>query len=153
MSIFESRAAGDGPMRVRATILVATFVLAAAGCGSSDEEAAAPAETVTVEKTETEKAPAPKPKPKAKKPPAEPESEGGGGGGVAVPNVVGKNHQLAQDTMQAAGFYALDEEDATGQGRLLLYDRNWVTVSQDPPAGTVASPDTTITLSAKKDGE
>jgi hypothetical protein len=29
-----------------------------------------------------------------------------------------------EDRMQAAGLYNLDEEDATGQGRLLLWDRN-----------------------------
>jgi len=67
--------------------------------------------------------------------------------------VVGKDHQLAQDTLQAAGLYLLQEEDATGQGRLLLLDRNWVVVSQDPPAGTTVSEDATITLSAKMDDE
>jgi hypothetical protein len=73
--------------------------------------------------------------------------------GIVVPNVVGVDHQLAQDTMQSAGLYLLDEEDCTGQGRLLLWDRNWVVVSQDPPAGSSVSDDTTITLCAKKDGE
>jgi hypothetical protein len=52
--------------------------------------------------------------------------------------------------MHAAGLYALEKEDATGQGRLLLYDRNWTTVRQDPPAGAKVSPDTTITLYAKR---
>jgi len=70
-----------------------------------------------------------------------------------VPNVVGLNHQLAQDTMQAAGFYFLTEEDATGQGRLLINDRNWVVVTQDPAPGTHAPPDTKITLRSKKIGE
>ncbi|MET9269366.1 PASTA domain-containing protein [Kribbella sp. NPDC003557] len=70
-----------------------------------------------------------------------------------VPNVVGLNHQLAQDTMQAAGFYYLAEEDATGQGRALLNDRNWVVVTQSPTAGTSAPPDTKITLRSKKIGE
>jgi len=55
--------------------------------------------------------------------------------------------------MQAAGLYNLAEEDATGQGRLLLYDRNWTVVQQDPPAGTHVNDDTTITLRSKKDGE
>ena len=44
---------------------------------------------------------------------------------AVVPDVVGMNHQLAQDTLQASGFYLLHEEDATGQGRMLIYDRNW----------------------------
>lgn len=76
-----------------------------------------------------------------------------GGGGITVPDVVGKDHQLAQDEMQAAGLYALDEKDCTGQGRLLLYDRNWTVVEQSPPAGTHVSEDQTITLCSKKDGE
>ena len=70
-----------------------------------------------------------------------------------VPNVVGVNHQLAQDTMQAAGFYFLTEEDATGQGRLLVNDRNWVVVSQVPTAGTTAPLETKILLRSKKIGE
>jgi hypothetical protein len=75
------------------------------------------------------------------------------GGDIVVPNVVGVDHQLAQDTMQAAGLYLLDEKDCTGQGRMLLWDRNWVVVSQDPPAGSNVNEDTTITLCSKKDGE
>jgi hypothetical protein len=74
-------------------------------------------------------------------------------GRIRVPSVVGKDHQLAQDTMQAAGLYNLSEEDATGQGRMLLFDRNWTVVSQSPKAGSRVSEDATITLRSKKDGE
>jgi hypothetical protein len=70
-----------------------------------------------------------------------------------VPNVVGVNHQLAQDTMQAAGFYYLTEEDATGKDRLLIVDRDWVVVSQSPAGGTQALLDTKILLRSKKIGE
>jgi hypothetical protein len=55
--------------------------------------------------------------------------------------------------MQAAGLYNLDEEDATGAGRMLLWDRNWVVVKQSPPAGTRVSADQRILLSSKKYGE
>jgi hypothetical protein len=55
--------------------------------------------------------------------------------------------------MQSAGLYLLAEEDATGAGRMLLWDRNWIVVSQDPPAGTPVSENTTITLRSKKRGE
>ena len=72
---------------------------------------------------------------------------------VVVPNVVGMNHQAAQNRMQAAGLYMLDEEDATGLGRLLLYDRNWVVVGQSPAPGRRVSENRTITLRAKKIGE
>jgi hypothetical protein len=72
---------------------------------------------------------------------------------IRVPNVVGVNHQTAQDTMQAAGLFMLQEEDATGASRMLLYDRNWVVVRQSPRAGTKVSADTTVTLFSKKIGE
>jgi hypothetical protein len=49
--------------------------------------------------------------------------------------------------------YNLDEEDATGQGRLLIIDRNWTVVRQDPPAGSKVSEDEKITLFSKKDDE
>lgn len=70
-----------------------------------------------------------------------------------VPDVEGKDHQLAQDTMQAAGFYNLSEEDASGEDRPLIYDRNWTVVAQSPKAGARASLDRAIVLKAKKDGE
>lgn len=70
-----------------------------------------------------------------------------------VPDVVGMNHQVAQDTMQAAGFYNLTEEDATGQDRMLIMDSNWVVVSQSPKGGAKAAEDTTIVLRSKKIGD
>jgi hypothetical protein len=69
---------------------------------------------------------------------------------ATVPNVVGMNHQAAQDLLQAAGFYILLEQDADGQGRPLVLDRNWEVVSQSVPAGTSAPLDTPITLTSKK---
>ncbi|CAL9655397.1 hypothetical protein SUDANB95_06739 [Actinosynnema sp. ALI-1.44] len=70
-----------------------------------------------------------------------------------VPDVVGMVHQTAQDTMQAAGLYRLREEDATGQGRVLVVDRNWTTTAQSVPAGSVVDCATEVLLSAKKTGE
>ncbi|OUC91074.1 hypothetical protein CA984_35120 [Streptosporangium minutum] len=67
--------------------------------------------------------------------------------------MVGMNLQEGQDTMQAAGFYALDDQDSTGQGRLQIYDRNWVITKQDPAAGRKVATDTPVTLYAKKYGE
>ena len=55
--------------------------------------------------------------------------------------------------MQAAGLYNLAEEDATGQGRMLLVDRNWTVVHQTPAAGACVAEDQVITLASKKDGE
>ncbi|WP_191299022.1 serine/threonine kinase [Lentzea cavernae] len=67
-----------------------------------------------------------------------------------VPNVVGLIHQTAQDTMQKAGLFFLTEEDASGQGRLLINDRNWKTTKQSAAAGTVVDCNTKILLSAEK---
>lgn len=81
------------------------------------------------------------------------DDDGGGeasGGKITVPNEVGKNHQAAQDDMQAHGLYNLSEKDATGQGRMLILDRNWKVVSQSPAPGTKVADDATITLRSKK---
>jgi beta-lactam-binding protein with PASTA domain len=121
------------------------LLLALQGCGGGGDESATV--TQTVEKT-TEESP-----PEETGSGSDTGSGGGGGGSITVPDLVGKDHQQAQDTLQADGLYNLDEEDATGQGRLLLYDRNWTVVRTDPPAGTEVSPDDTITLYSKKDGE
>jgi beta-lactam-binding protein with PASTA domain len=71
----------------------------------------------------------------------------------AVPNVVCKDLQSAQDTLQAAGFFNLGSEDATGQGRQQLVDRNWVVVGQSVAPGDRPDRGTHITLSAVKFGE
>jgi hypothetical protein len=75
------------------------------------------------------------------------------GGEIVVPEVVGLDHQAAQDAMQGEGLWILDEKDCSGQGRMLLWDRNWEVVRTDPPAGTRVTEDTTITLCSVKDGE
>lgn len=137
-------------------ILISGVVVAAllfVGCGSSSETAQPAAQTVvTVIKETTVEKPAPAVKPKPEKPMPVASSKPAANL-VKVPNVIGENHQYAQDTMQAAGLYMLDERDATGQDRMLVWDRNWVVVEQDPPAGTMVDENTTITLSSKKEGE
>jgi PASTA domain len=134
-------------------VAAAAVALTAIGCGSSEtvtvteESATPPPETVT-QRVE------PRPRKKKSNPasPTQPEETGGGGAAV-VPDLVGVDHQLAQDTLQAAGFYLIDETDCSGDDRLLLWDRNWVVVEQDPPGGTSASTDDTITLCSVKDDE
>jgi beta-lactam-binding protein with PASTA domain len=137
-------------LKIAAGVLIATALVVAAGCGGNESPAAA-TETVTVvqgqesggsdDVTETVTVT------------EEDAGRSDGGGDIAVPDVVGMDHQLAQDTMQAAGLYNLSEEDATGQGRLLLWDRNWTVVGQSPSAGAMVTEDQTIILSSKKDGE
>jgi hypothetical protein len=67
-----------------------------------------------------------------------------------VPNVVGMNHQAAQDLLQARGFHKLRERDCTGRGRLLLFDRNWRVVRQSPRAGRRVRTSRAITLCSVK---
>ncbi len=71
----------------------------------------------------------------------------------AVPNVVGIDLQLAQDTLQAAGFYALKSHDAKGLNRNQVLDRNWTVVDQSPKAGMVVPLNQVIDLGAVKDEE
>ncbi|WP_223188182.1 PASTA domain-containing protein [Streptomyces sp. TRM68416] len=71
---------------------------------------------------------------------------------ATLPNLVGMDLQAAQDEAQAAGFYALDDQDASGQGRLQVLDRNWTVCSQDPEPGNHPT-DTLVTLYAVKDTE
>ena len=130
--------------------MIATAAFALAGCGGTASDSAPAPQTVTV----IEEASPQQPETVTvveKTAPAEPElEEPADSGSIEVPDVVGSDHQLAQDTLQAAGLYSLDEEDATGQERLLLWDRNWIVVSQHPPAGTMVTADETILLSSKK---
>lgn len=53
---------------------------------------------------------------------------------VTVPDVVGMNLQSAQE--RALGLRT-SSSDATGQGRMQLWDRNWEVVGQSPAAGTL----------------
>jgi hypothetical protein len=69
---------------------------------------------------------------------------------IVVPNVVGKDLQFAQDTMQAAGLYHLTSHDSTGQGRSQVLDRNWQVTDQTPPAGSTVAGDQLIDLGARK---
>ncbi|KLI97197.1 hypothetical protein WQ59_25245 [Streptomyces sp. KE1] len=69
-----------------------------------------------------------------------------------LPGMVGENLQFAQDSAQAAGFFLLDDQDASGLGRLQVMDRNWTVCSQEPGPGTYPV-DTKVTIYAVKVGE
>ncbi|MGM1061694.1 PASTA domain-containing protein [Saccharothrix sp. Mg75] len=137
-------------MKIRLVALAALAALAAAaltGCSapSPAAQSAAPApapasETAPVQATTTP-------------PAATTAAQAPAAKTCTVPQVVGMVHQTAQDTMQAAGLFMLREEDATGQGRVLVVDRNWTTTAQSVPAGQEVDCSTEILLSAKKTGE
>ncbi|MFI9006437.1 hypothetical protein ACIGNX_04265 [Actinosynnema sp. NPDC053489] len=130
-------------MRTRLAVLLGA-VAALTACSTPSPAGQAGSTTAPITSREATTAPVPttgtRPSPKATKT-------------CTVPAVVGMVHQTAQDTMQAAGLYRLREEDATGRGRLLVIDRNWITTAQSVAAGEVVDCDTEILLSAKKTDE
>lgn len=71
---------------------------------------------------------------------------------ATLPDLTALDHQEAQDTAQAIGFYNLTEKDATGDGRLIVWDRNWVVCEQDPMPGLYDT-DREVTLYSVKVGE
>jgi hypothetical protein len=135
--------------RVRICCVAGAMTVASAGCGTAQEESSPDVQRVQDAERKAPDAQATA----AAASDQVPEDTADGSGCITVPDVVGKDHQLAQDTMQAAGLYMLQEQDASGQGRMLLVDRNWTTVRQRPSAGECVSEDTEIMLSAVKDEE
>lgn len=76
--------------------------------------------------------------------------EAGERASFTMPRLVGRNLQDAQDRLQARGSYLLDEEDASGAGRLLLRDANWKVCTQRPRAGARVKLTTVVRLAAVK---
>ncbi|MBO4210181.1 PASTA domain-containing protein [Micromonospora echinofusca] len=72
------------------------------------------------------------------------------GGPVTVPDLTGRRLTEAKAALVSLRLGTPQVVDATGQGRLVLDDRNWVVVTQDPPAGTGAGPDLLVTLRVRK---
>jgi hypothetical protein len=70
-----------------------------------------------------------------------------------VPDVVCKDLQSAQDSLQAAGFYNLRSVDATGEGRVQVVDRNWVVTAQSVAPGVRSAMGTRIVLRTLRTGE
>jgi hypothetical protein len=135
--------------RVWAGGIAALIVLGAiVDNGDDAKETASPAPAVTVTQTADPATPADD---DAKEPAAEDVPEGDSGTGI-LPDMVGKDLQAAQDEAQDAGFWTLDDQDASGQARLQIYDRNWTVCSQTPKPGR-RSLDTPVTFYAVKDNE
>ncbi|GHC28892.1 MULTISPECIES: PASTA domain-containing protein [Streptomyces rochei group] len=142
--------------RIIAAALAAAATLALTACEGTEDTSSSKPDTAT----EASNSPA-----KQEETPAEtaetdtdtPESDTDAGAADTaetgtLPDLVGQDLQAAQDAAQAAGFYALDDQDASGQGRLQVMDRNWTVCSQEPAAGTHPT-DTPVTLYAVKDTE
>jgi beta-lactam-binding protein with PASTA domain len=70
-----------------------------------------------------------------------------------VPRLICFDLQEAQDTLQSAGFDNFSSEDASGQGRTQIVDRNWTVVGQRPSPGPTVPKTTEIVLRVRKDDE
>lgn len=70
-----------------------------------------------------------------------------------MPNLKGQILQTAQNKLQSLGSFLLDQEDATGQGRMQILDRKWKVCRQDPKAGTKVSIAEFVTLWSVKTTE
>ncbi|MFE1587530.1 PASTA domain-containing protein [Streptomyces sp. NPDC058737] len=77
------------------------------------------------------------------------EAPAGDESAAALPDMVGKGLQSAQDEAQAAGFYNLTSHDALGRGRNQILDRGWKVCAQTPAPGT-QSTDTKVDFGAVK---
>lgn len=67
-----------------------------------------------------------------------------------MPRLVGKNLQDAQDQLQSLGSYLMDQQDASGLGRLQILDSNWKVCWQRPAAGKVVPLSTIVVLASVK---
>ncbi|MGB3733354.1 MAG: hypothetical protein WA964_00255 [Ilumatobacter sp.] len=68
-----------------------------------------------------------------------------------MPDVVCMGLQDAQNEIQDRGVFFSKSEDATGDGRRQLWDRNWIVVSQDPEPGVPIGEREAVLYVVKKD--
>jgi exonuclease VII large subunit len=132
-------------MRIITVAVILTATTSLAACGTSSTVTSAPSSELTASDPSQSQEPQAT---KAANSPADSASAE-----RRLPNVVGMNLQAAQDKMQAAGFWFLDDQDSTGQHRLQIFDRNWVVTRQVPAAGQKVPVETKVVLWAKKYGE
>lgn len=84
-----------------------------------------------------------------------PDASGTSGSGQSatsftMPSLVGMGLQDAQDALQSQGSYLLDQQDASGLGRLQMIDSNWKVCTQSPAAGSEVGIQSTVQLGAVK---
>jgi len=73
-----------------------------------------------------------------------------------MPNLVGKDLQAAQNTIQAMTEYKVffsGSKDLSGQNRMQINDRNWQVCTSTPPAGTTFTEQTAVEFGVVKESE
>lgn len=68
-----------------------------------------------------------------------------------MPDVVCMGLQDAQNEIQDRGVFFSKSEDATGDGRRQLWDRNWIVVAQEPEPGEPIGENEAVLFVVKKD--
>jgi len=77
----------------------------------------------------------------------------GGEDTFVMPTLIGMDLQEAQDVLQAMGSLRLDQQDASGEGRNQILDRNWKVCAQVPEPSTVHPKADEVRLESVKDDE
>lgn len=72
---------------------------------------------------------------------------------TTMPDLRGMDVQLAQDTMQSIDVWAFVKHDATEKDRVMVWDRNWIVVRQDPRPCTYVDGSATVTVWANRRGD
>lgn len=154
------------PKHRRVAVAIAGLLLVTGGCGSAAKDAPTPVAAIAA-------TPPPTTAPVTQPPPtiattststaptttsrsAQPSTTQAGrviAGTVTVPNMVGQDLQLAQDSMQAAGLYVLRSHDATGAARFQVLDRAWKVCDQTPKGGSRVATDQLIDFGVVRDEE
>ncbi|TDC48815.1 PASTA domain-containing protein, partial [Micromonospora sp. KC207] len=69
---------------------------------------------------------------------------------VVLPDVTGARLSDAEARLRAAGFLSVHAVDASGAGRSILEERNWLVTRQQPAAGATAAPGEAVTLTVAR---
>lgn len=80
-------------------------------------------------------------------------SESAAAKAFTMPDLVGANLQDAQDELQSLGSLLMDQQDASGEGRMQVNDSNWTVCTQAPLPGVDAPVTTVVVLSVVKTDE
>ena|SRR5215217_154533 len=121
-------------MRIEALIAMSA-VSTVVGCGGGDSAPETVTQTVSVTASPTWSSAIATTSSIQAEPPASPTSPAEAAPAI-MPAVVCMNLQAAQDLIQQHGVFYSRSEDATGQGRMQINDRNWIVVAQEPAPGT-----------------
>ncbi|GAB3297315.1 hypothetical protein GCM10027298_08310 [Epidermidibacterium keratini] len=144
-------------MRARTLLLAVPILLAASACQGTGAAKETVTVTVTAEQITTDATPPPAANTSV--PPtttAPPPTTAAPAQSWVMPDLIGANLQVAQDTIQELTNFQVvysSSYDATGAGRMQVLDSNWVVCSQTPLPGTTFDSTTPIDFGAVKIGE